>query len=186
MRAARSGFTLAEVLIYQALVLVVLSMAVLFLIPSLNLQNRGLLHAERLRGGYMVLDGLCRNLRETPETCLAFQAGVLSGRHSDGWTSEGEVLLQDEGWFFQLDDCRSARLSWQREFGLGPGCKEPLSLTQLQDCRPKLQWRGFISESARVTFRSAGPDAKPRGPYTVALRVGDLELQQTVRPRQLR
>lgn len=182
-----AGFTLVETLLYQALLLLILTLAVLFLVPSLRLQSRGLVQAERLRGGHLLMDRLCRDLRETPQTCLSFQNNLLCGRRSQSWSSEGDVLLEDQGWFFDLTTCRSALLSWQHGLGLAQTWKEPLSLAQIQSCQPHLKWRRLIAESAHITFSSAAnATGKPQGPYTVAVRIGDLDLQQTVQPRQLR
>ncbi|MBN9420235.1 hypothetical protein ABS71_17195 [bacterium SCN 62-11] len=180
------GLSLAELLVYQALLLLIVGMAALFLVPSLKLQNRGLDRAEELRAAHLVMDELCLDLRQTPQACLSLQNGYLSGRRMSGWTPDGTVLLDDQGWIFEVASCRRGRCSWQQVLNLSPTWREALEPAQLQTCLPRLSWQK-LSGAARLTFRDSGGQAdKPRGPYSLVLQVGDLTLQQMVRPRLLR
>jgi len=178
--ATKQAFSLAELLVYQALLLLLIGMAAMFLVPGLRLQSRGLEQAERLRCSHLIMDQLCRDLRQTPPACLSLQSGILSGRRLNGWTPDGTVLLADEGWFFDVQKCRRA----QAVLNLAPTWREALPLAQYL---PHLRWQKLSPEPALLTFSGAGSDpARPRPPYSLQLQIGDLSLQQTVQARLAR
>ena len=181
MRPVRNpAFSLAELLIYQGLLLLLIGLAAMFLVPGLRLQSRGLEQAERLRCSQLIMDQLARDLRQTPPACLSLQKGILSGRHLNGWTADGTVLLDEQGWFFEIQPCRRARLA----LGLAPTWREPLPLAQFL---PRLRWQKLSPEPASLSFSGTGGDAsRPRAPYNLTLQIGDLTLQQTVQARLLR
>ncbi len=186
MRNTKTGFTLAELLVYQALALMVLYLASSYIFPSLSLQARGLDQAERLRSAHQLLAQVCADLRQAPQSSLTYQSaqGWLTGRPLGGWTSDGTVLMADQGWFYDFKGMRRAELSWQASFNLPLTWKERLSPQQQQTCEPGLPWHRLSSEPASLEFTPADP--KPGGPFKLHLSMGDLKLQATVRSRQLR
>lgn len=186
MRSTKAGLSLAELMVYQALALMVLYLGSSFVYPSLRLQARGLDQAERLRSAHQILAQLSSDLRQAPQSSLAYQSaqGWLAGRPPGGWTSDGTILMADRGWFYDLKRLRRAELSWQNSFQLPLTWKERLSLQQLQSCEPKLAWRQLCGEPATLDFVAADP--KPGGPFRLTLSMGELTVQATVRSRQLR
>lgn len=182
----KRGLNLAELLVYQALLLIIVGMGALFLLPSLHLQNRGLSRAEELRVAHLVLNDVCLDLRLTPPSCLALHGNYLSGRCTSGWTPDGTVLLDDQGWVFDLSSCRRGRCSWQQVLKLSPTWREALKPAELQECLPHMSWQK-AGVGARLSFRANGTDStRPRAPYQLILQVGELSLQQTVLPRLLK
>ncbi|MBS2037073.1 hypothetical protein JST97_18945 [bacterium] len=186
MRSTRAGLSLAEVLVYQALALVLLYLGSSFLYPSLNLQARGLQQAESLRAAHQSMQLLCSDLRLALQSSLFYDPnqGWLAGRPMGGWTSDGTVLMSDQGWFYDLKGVRRAQLSWQSSFQLPLTWKEGLTLSQCQSCVVNLRWHKLSGSQARLEFSPADP--RPRGPFRLSLKVGDLSLQATVNARQLK
>jgi len=178
--------SLAEVLVYQALALVLLYLGSSFLYPSLRLQARGLQQAENSRLAHQSLQLMCSDLRLALQSSLFYEPGQgwLAGRPMGGWTSDGTVLLSDQGWFYDLKGVRRAQLSWQSSFQLPLIWKGGLSLSQAQSCVTHLRWRQLAGSGASLEFTPTDP--RPRGPFRLSLKVGDLSLQATVQSRQLK
>jgi len=187
--AREHAFTLPELLVYQALLCLLMVMAVNFFGPSLRLQSRGCQQAETLRAGHLCMDQICRDLRMSPQATVGYQGDsqVLSGRRPGGWTSDATTLLEDAAWFYDLAGARRAQLSLQASLGLGPTWKEPLSSMQCRSLLPQLRWQTLCAPAGewQVTWTGGDP-SRPHGTYTVRLAVQDLRLQQTVQPRMLR
>lgn len=186
LRSTRAGLSLAELLIYQALALLTLYLGASFLYPSLKMQARGLDQAECLRSAHQTMAQICSDLRLAIQTSLFYEPklGWLAGRPMGGWTSDGTLLMSDQGWFYDLKGVRRAQPSWQTHFGLAVTWKDGLSLAQCQSGVPKLSWRRLVAENASLSFVPADP--RPRGPFVINLKVGDLNLQTTVTARQLK
>jgi len=185
----KHGFSLPELLVYQALLCLLMFMAVNFFGPSLRLQSRGCQQAETLRAGHLCMDQICHDLRTSPQVTVGYlgDSQVLSGRRPGGWTSDGTTLMEDPAWFYDLARARRAQLSLQSSLGLGATWKEPLSSVQCRALLPQLRWQNLSAPAGQwqVTWTGADP-SRPRGTYTVRLAVQDLSLQQTVQPRMLR
>lgn len=194
LRPARSAFTLAELLVYQGLLVMLLAMLVLFLVPGLRLQARGLNQSELLRGGHLAMDQLCRDLRLCPAAHLTYEKGqALCGRPGGGWTADGTPFLQDEGWIYPLSAATSLRrgtFSVTRALNLPAGYGR-FAPDQLQKALATSRWRVLCTGVQSFRFEHAGPiTARPTGPYRLTLGLviegQTLLLQQSVQPRLTR
>lgn len=194
LRRALKGFSLAELLVYQGLLVTLLALTLVFLVPGLRLSARGLNQAELLRGGHLAMDQLCRDLRLCPAAALTYlPESALCGRPGGGWTADGTVYLDDQAWLYDLSagpQLRRGQFSVQETLKLPPSHGR-FSPEQLQLARGACNWRSLCSGLRRFSFEHAGPLAgSPSGPYKVTLSLEvegqSLVLQQTLQPRMSR
>ncbi len=188
LRPARKAFTLAELLVYQGLLVMLLALIVLFLVPGLRLSARGMTQSELLRGGHLAMDQLCRDLRLTPAASLTHQAGLgLCGRVGGGWTADGTVFPGDEAWIYPLSPTATLRrgtFSVTKERMLHSRF-EP---TQVQQALTLCHWRTLCTGVQSFRFEHSGPiSTSPSGPYRLTLGLvvegQTLMLQQSIQPR---
>ena len=190
----RAAFTLPELLVASALLLVLTSLVMDFFVPALNCQTRGLGQSELMRQGYRAMDSLTRDLRLCPAAVLGYDpAGHrLVGRHQSGWTPDGTCLYTARCWVYEWQD-QPQRL---RRGSLAIGGAAQDSLVQparigpqeLALALPQASWQALCAGVVGFEFSHQGLDASaPSGSYDIHLNLRQgsqhLELSQSVTPR---
>lgn len=191
------GFTLPEILVTSALLCLLLTMSVSFLVPGLRAYVRGQRHAELLRMGHLALDQITRDLRLCPAavlTCRPHEQGVtLCGRVRAGWTPDGTSYLADSAFLYRHAAAENRLLSARPRAVdvLNPFPAGRLTAQQVEIVSAKVAWQPLCSAVKRFAFEHAGTASdKPQGPYRLQLELllegSALNLRQTVQPRQAR
>lgn len=184
-RNTERGFTLAEVLLAAALLLVLMEILTQFLIPSLRYQSRSLTQTELMRQSYQVAEQVIRDLRLSPTSLLTYDAShsLLCGRHKTGWTPDGSPVFSGHCWFL----CWQPPLLQRGESSDSSPLSsiQRLSLLEVQQQSASARWKKLANNLQEFQFEHQGvlPEA-PAGLLKIRLTLA-LEGQSLVVERSV-
>ena len=191
---SRTAFTLPEMLVASALLLVLTSLVMQFFFPALRYQSRGLVQSELMRQGYRAMDCLTRDLRLCPAALVSYDPSAhrLVGRAQSGWTPDGTAVYSTRCWVYEWDGGQQRLRRGSLVIGGAPldmlALPGRVGLHELTAALPQASWQALCLGAVEFDFRHQGVDpTAPSGSYQVhlSLRQGEqhLELGQNVTPR---
>lgn len=190
----RRAFSLPEMLVASALLMILTSLVTQFFIPALNCQRRGLVQSELMREGYRAMDDLIRDLRLCPAALLTYDPPEqrLVGRAQSGWTPDGTSVYSAGCWVYQW---QSPERRLRRSLAaIGGGLQDTLvspgriGLCELNLALQGASWKVLCMSLVHFEFRHQGVDpTAPSGSYEVSMSLQQgqqhLEIHQSLTPR---